>query len=108
MLSGGGLLLAGVDSPYWCYFFPSWCCFDCSFSHFDSRESRMRFLPLPLLVLSLLQLTMTGGAVAADQLPGSRPLKLEGDIPSQLVAGVDRFLLRHLEASIDPESSIGA
>ena len=61
----------------------------------------MRFLPLPLLVLSLLQLTMTGGAVAADQLPGSRPLQLEGDIPSQLVAGVDRFLLRHLEASID-------
>ena len=61
----------------------------------------MRILPLPLLVLSHLQLTMTGGAVAADQLPGSRPLKLEGDIPSQLVAGVDRFLLRHLEASID-------
>lgn len=38
---------------------------------------------------------------AADRsLPGTQPLTLEGDIASQLVAGVDRFLLQQIEASI--------
>ncbi len=33
-------------------------------------------------------------------LPGTQPLTFEGDIASQLVAGVDKFLLRKLEESI--------
>ncbi len=35
-----------------------------------------------------------------DRLPDSRPLELTGDIASELVAGVDRFLLHELEESI--------
>ena len=34
-------------------------------------------------------------------LPGTEPLTLTGDIASELVAGVDRFLLRELELSIE-------
>src|SRR5438105_4069496 len=36
---------------------------------------------------------------AAEFLSGTEPLTLQGDIASNLVAGVDRFLLRELEAS---------
>ena len=38
---------------------------------------------------------------SADPLPGTKPLTLEGDITSQLVDGVDKFLLRHIEQSVD-------
>jgi dienelactone hydrolase len=34
-------------------------------------------------------------------LPGTKPLTLTGDIASELVAGVDRFLLRELERSVE-------
>jgi dienelactone hydrolase len=37
----------------------------------------------------------------ANRLPGTQPLLMEGDIASQLVDGVDRFLLRQIEASAD-------
>jgi dienelactone hydrolase len=40
-------------------------------------------------------------ASEAATLAGTQPLTIEGDIASQLVAGVDRFLLRQIEASID-------
>lgn len=33
-------------------------------------------------------------------LPGTAPLTMEGDIASQMVDGIDRFLLRELEASV--------
>jgi dienelactone hydrolase len=36
-----------------------------------------------------------------QSLPGTKPLTLEGDIASQLVDGVDRFLLGELEKSVD-------
>jgi dienelactone hydrolase len=38
-------------------------------------------------------------SAAAEFLDGTQPLTLEGDLASQLVAGVDRFLLRELERS---------
>ena len=38
---------------------------------------------------------------APAPLPGTRPLTLTGDIASQLVDGVDRFLLREIEKSVD-------
>src|SRR5690242_20622653 len=60
-----------------------------------------RLLPLAALA-ALAWLT----AVSADTppkpaktLPGTRPLTLKGDIASQLVEGVDRFLLREIEAA---------
>jgi dienelactone hydrolase len=43
------------------------------------------------------------GAAAADEvvpLPGTQPLKLEGDIAAQLVDGVGKFLLAELEKSV--------
>ena len=41
----------------------------------------------------------------ADPHPGTKLLKLEGDITSQLVDGVDRFLLRQLADSIDKRAA---
>ncbi|HEY1066076.1 MAG TPA: hypothetical protein VGE52_08195, partial [Pirellulales bacterium] len=38
-------------------------------------------------------------AAEGPQLPGTQPLTLAGDIASQLVDGVDRFLLREIETS---------
>ena len=39
-------------------------------------------------------------AVSAEELPGTRPLVMEGDIASALVAGVDTFLLREIDKSV--------
>lgn len=48
----------------------------------------MRFSLLILLVVSF--------AHAAGPLPNTKPLEMSGDIASNLVAGVDRFLLQQL------------
>jgi dienelactone hydrolase len=40
-------------------------------------------------------------AVSHEPLEGTKPLTMEGDIASQLVAGVDRFLLRKIEESVE-------
>jgi dienelactone hydrolase len=37
----------------------------------------------------------------AKPLPGTRPLTLQGDIASQLVAGVDKFLLAEIDKSVE-------
>ncbi|MBD3672952.1 MAG: dienelactone hydrolase family protein [Planctomycetaceae bacterium] len=50
-------------------------------------------LILPLLFLSV-------STLAADPLPGTKPLTWEGDITSRLVDECDAFLLRRLEESI--------
>ncbi|MBI2825743.1 MAG: hypothetical protein HYX69_13745 [Planctomycetia bacterium] len=46
--------------------------------------------------------TMLAPACAADvePLPGTKPLLLEGDPASQMVDGIDRFLLREIDASV--------
>ncbi|MGQ9589860.1 MAG: alpha/beta hydrolase family protein [Planctomycetota bacterium] len=38
---------------------------------------------------------------AAETLEGTEPLRLEGDIASELVSGVDRFLLREIARSVE-------
>jgi dienelactone hydrolase len=56
------------------------------------------------LLLSLCAMVfLERGAFAADSSPlaGTQPLTLQGDIASNLVAGVDRFLLRELEKSVE-------
>lgn len=45
------------------------------------------------------EVRLIGAEGAAATLPGTKPLTMEGDIASELVAGVDRFLLKQLEAS---------
>ena len=62
----------------------------------------MRQLRLSLILLALLFIARP---VWADPHPGTKPLKLEGDITSQLVDGVDRFLLRQLAESIDKRAA---
>src|SRR5690242_3095013 len=50
----------------------------------------------------LLALLAVGGRLAAaDTLPNTKPLTLEGDIASQLVDGVDKFLLREIDKSVE-------
>lgn len=49
-------------------------------------------------------LGLCGGAIQADEygppLPGTKPLTMTGDITSELVAGVNRFLLRQIDESV--------
>src|SRR5687767_10814868 len=44
-----------------------------------------------------------GVVEAGDNVPlqGTQPLAMEGDIASELVDGVNKFLLRQIEASVD-------
>jgi dienelactone hydrolase len=60
-------------------------------------------LAVTVLAVSLLFLAATPASAAespAEALPGTQPLTLEGDVTSQLVDGVDRFLLSELQKSI--------
>ncbi len=65
-------------------------------------SSRIRFA-FAYFMLSALLLSAACSAQQAsmDRLPASRPLEMSGDIASELVAGVDRFLLHELEESIE-------
>jgi hypothetical protein len=38
---------------------------------------------------------------AGGPLPGTAPLETQGDLAEQMVAGIDRFLLREIDASVD-------
>ncbi|PQO43449.1 dienelactone hydrolase family protein [Blastopirellula marina] len=38
-------------------------------------------------------------AIAADRLPGTQPLTMQGDVAAQMVAGVDQFLLSEIAAA---------
>ena len=55
--------------------------------------SAMSFMVSALVSIS------TGDEIEA--LPGTEPLTMEGDIASQLVSGVDKFLLRELDAAVE-------
>ncbi|UUO06135.1 dienelactone hydrolase family protein [Blastopirellula sp. J2-11] len=45
-------------------------------------------------------LSGTNFRVVAENLPGTQPLAMHGDIAAQMVAGIDRFLLDEIEASV--------
>jgi len=53
---------------------------------------------MPLMVSALVSIP---AAIEANALPGTEPLTMEGDIASQLVLGVGKFLLRELAASVE-------
>jgi len=58
-----------------------------------------------VLISSMLAVPVLASAAFAQDagvkpLPGTAPLTMEGDIASELVAGVDAFLLREIEASV--------
>jgi dienelactone hydrolase len=60
---------------------------------------RIGFLIAILAALS--SETRVATAVETERLPNTAPLTLNGDIASQLVSGVDWFLLKQLDASIE-------
>ena len=53
---------------------------------------------MPLMVSALVSIP---AAIEANALPSMEPLTMEGDIASQLVLGVGKFLLRELAASVE-------
>jgi dienelactone hydrolase len=57
------------------------------------------------LVISALVAMIVSTGTAADHLPGTEPLEGQHDIASQLVDGVDRFLLRKLDESVNSRPS---
>ncbi len=68
----------------------------------------MRFARPALALLTALLLTAAGRGQEVpkpvkngDPLPGTKPLTMEGDIAAQLVEGVDKFLLREIDKSVE-------
>ncbi|HXG12500.1 MAG TPA: hypothetical protein VNK04_22280 [Gemmataceae bacterium] len=41
------------------------------------------------------------GPLAAEPLPGTQPLTAEGDLAAQMVAGIDKYLMREIAASVE-------
>jgi dienelactone hydrolase len=70
-----------------------------SFSQFSMRLIMTRAFSL-LGLFALLSSARGPAASAAELLPGTQPLTLQGDVASNLVAGLDRFLLREIELSV--------
>jgi dienelactone hydrolase len=72
------------------------------------KGTDMRIARPGLALLTALLLTTTGRGqevpkriTNGEPLPGTRPLTMEGDIAAQLVEGVDRFLLREIDKSVE-------
>ncbi len=59
---------------------------------------------LALFVALILFVPLSGKAQPKDTYPGTQPLTVEGDIASQMIDGVDRFLLREIDQSVDARS----
>jgi len=50
---------------------------------------------------ALLLLLFAGPALSAEPLPDTKPLTAEGDLAAQMVAGIDKYLMRELTASVE-------
>jgi hypothetical protein len=55
--------------------------------------------PMVAKITTLLCLILLGPSLRAQQLPGTQPLTREGDLAAQMVAGIDKYLMRELAAS---------
>jgi dienelactone hydrolase len=53
------------------------------------------------MVAFFLFLSLAPVSLAGEPLPGTKSLEMQGDIAAQLVAGVDRFLLREIDRSVE-------
>src|SRR5688500_2547334 len=53
-----------------------------------------------------LQFILAFNVRAAEPLPGMAPLRAEGDLASQVIEGIDRFLLRETEASLEHRAAL--
>ena len=45
---------------------------------------------------------------ASEPLPGTQPLTAQGDLASQMVEGIDRFLLRETAATVEKRAALWA
>ena len=45
---------------------------------------------------------------ASEPLPGTQPLTAQGDLASQMVEGIDRFLLKETEATVAKRAALWA
>jgi putative membrane-bound dehydrogenase-like protein len=48
---------------------------------------------------------LAAAAPKADVLPGTAPLDKQGDLSAEMVAGIDRFLLREIDASVEKRAA---
>src|SRR5262249_47421324 len=60
----------------------------------------------PRLLLALLVLSLTHTVRSAEPLPGTKPLTTEGDLATQMVAGIDKYLMRELAASVEKRKDL--
>src|SRR5258708_29984673 len=74
----------------------------------DHGDSAMKRHLLGLVCLALLGTKSLGqedfkilDKASQTPLQGTQPLTLEGDLASQMVAGVDKFLLREIDKSVE-------
>jgi dienelactone hydrolase len=73
----------------------------------ESKGADMRRAQPGLALLTILLLTAAGHCDEpkpiknGEPLPNTKPLTMEGDIAEQLVAGVDKFLLREIDKSVE-------
>ena len=72
-----------------------------------SRRQRITNLPepartplLPLLVIALALPALLPDRLAAQPLPGTEPLTVDGDLAAQMVEGIDRFLAKETSGAV--------
>lgn len=63
------------------------------------RSGHRSLRTLLAAVLAAFVVSQSKGEEASSPLPGTKPLEMTGDIASELVAGVDRFLNRQIESA---------
>lgn len=61
-------------------------------------------LPFDMRIYTILTLSILVGELHAAPLPNTRPLTLDGDFSAQMVAGIDRFLMRETTAATKQRS----
>ena len=65
---------------------------------FSHKPKGVGVLTMPIMVSALFSIS---AGVEIEALPGTKPLTMEGDVASEMVAGIDKFLLRELDASVE-------
>ena len=73
------------------------------------REMRDNPMRRRFLLFGLVLLVQAGSAVPAQQsgnLPGTAELTWDGDLSARMVAGIDRFLMRRLEAAPEERAAL--
>src|SRR5437667_5987466 len=75
-------------------------------SYPPDRSLAMPSRCLLLMLTTLAALTSGAGPLAAQPLPGTRALEMQGALASQMVDGIDKFLLREIERSVERRAAL--